>query len=204
VKSNSRSDKRFCYRRTSPDTRNKRKGNAALQHDNDMFGPRRPRKTYAHYRQTLPAGSDINRGSNRTLGVVSTFGGIWPGLGRRRGRKDLHLEGGGQHQARAIIAKVSVRVSARANTSTDRSVASASCPPRTSARLMASVARLRGWSRRRTTWPSSSYRCCTSSAKEATCSRANEASSRADSTFVHANTAASGSGSSQSSRGFFN
>jgi hypothetical protein len=44
VKSNSRSDKRFCYRRTSPDTRNKRKGNAALQHDNNMFGPRRPRK----------------------------------------------------------------------------------------------------------------------------------------------------------------
>jgi hypothetical protein len=133
-----------------------------------MFGPRRLRKTYAHYRQTLPAGSDINRGSSSTLGVVSTFGGIWPGLGRRRGRKDLHLEGGGQHQARAIIAKVSVRVLARENTSTGRSVASASCPPRTSARLMAL-----------TTWPGSSRRCCTSSAREATCSRANEASSRA-------------------------
>jgi hypothetical protein len=140
VKSNSRSDKRFCYRRTSPNTRNKRKGNTALQHDNDMFGPRWPRKTYARYRQTLPAGSDINRGSSSTLGVVSTFGGIWPSLGRRRGRKDLHLKGGSQHQARAIIAKVSVRVPARANTSTGRSVASASCPPRTSARLMASVA----------------------------------------------------------------
>jgi hypothetical protein len=44
VKSNSRSDKRFCYRQTSPDTRNKRKGNAALQHNNNMFGPRRPQK----------------------------------------------------------------------------------------------------------------------------------------------------------------
>jgi hypothetical protein len=44
MKSNSRSDKRFCYRRASPDTRNKRKGNAALQHDNNIFGPRRPRK----------------------------------------------------------------------------------------------------------------------------------------------------------------
>jgi hypothetical protein len=43
VKSNSRSDKRFCYRRTSPDTRNKEK-NAALQHDDGMFGPRRPQK----------------------------------------------------------------------------------------------------------------------------------------------------------------
>jgi hypothetical protein len=140
MKSNSRSDKRFCYRQTSPDTRNKRKGNVALQHDNDMFGPRRPRKTYAHYRQTLPAGSDINRGSSSTLGIVSTFGGIWPSLGRRRGWKDLHLEGGGQHQARAIIAKVSVRVLAWADTSTGRSIALASCPPRTSARLMASAA----------------------------------------------------------------
>jgi hypothetical protein len=28
-----------------------------------MFGPRRPQKTYAHYRQTVPAGSDINRGA---------------------------------------------------------------------------------------------------------------------------------------------
>jgi hypothetical protein len=140
VKSNSRSDKRFCYRRTSPNTRNKRKGNIALQHDNDMFGPRQPRKTYAHYRQTVLADSEINRGSSSTLGVVSTFGGIWPGLGRRRGQKDLHFEDGSQHQARAIIAKVSVRVPTRANTLTGRSVASASCPPRTSARLMASAA----------------------------------------------------------------
>ena len=41
-----------------------------------------------------------------------------------------------------------------------------------------------------------------SSAREAAVSRADEVSFRADSTFVHANTAASGSGSSQSSRGF--
>jgi hypothetical protein len=44
VISNSRSDERFCYRQTSPDTRNKRKRNATLQRDNDMFGPRRPQK----------------------------------------------------------------------------------------------------------------------------------------------------------------
>jgi hypothetical protein len=141
VRSNSRSDKQFCYRRTSPDTRNKRKGNTALQHDNNMFGPRRPqKKTYAPYRQTLPAGSDINKGNISTLGVVSTFGGIWPGLGRRRGRKDLHLEGGRQHHARAIIAEVFARVPARADTSIGCSVASTSCPPRTSARLTASAA----------------------------------------------------------------
>jgi hypothetical protein len=63
-----------------------------------MFGPQRPRKTYAYYKQTIPAGSDIDRGSNSTLGVVSTFGGIWPGLGWHHGRKDLHLEGGRQHR----------------------------------------------------------------------------------------------------------
>jgi hypothetical protein len=64
VKSNSCSDKRFCYRRTSPDTRNKGKRNAALQLDDGMFGPRwLQKKTYAYYRPTDPAGSDINRGA---------------------------------------------------------------------------------------------------------------------------------------------
>jgi hypothetical protein len=62
VRSNSSSDKRFCYRRASPDTRNKRKRNAALQRDDSMFGPRRPQKTYAYYRRTDPAGSDIDGG----------------------------------------------------------------------------------------------------------------------------------------------
>jgi hypothetical protein len=52
VKSNSRSDKQFCYRQVSPDTRNKRKSDAALQHDNSVFGPRRPQKTYTHYKTT--------------------------------------------------------------------------------------------------------------------------------------------------------
>jgi hypothetical protein len=169
-----------------------------------MFGPRRLQKTYAYYRQTVPAGSDINRGSSSTLGIVSTFGGIWPGLGRQHGRKDLHLEGRRQHRAWAIASRVSSRVLARADTSTGRSVASASCPPRTSAWLTASAARLRSWSRSRMTWPGPSRRCCTSSAWEATCSRADEAYSRADSASVHADTAAFGSGSSQSSRGFCN
>jgi hypothetical protein len=49
------------------------------------------------------------------------------------------------------------------------------------------------------TWPSSSYRCCISSAWEATCSRVDEASIRADATSVRA-TAASDFSSSQSSR----
>jgi hypothetical protein len=62
VKSNSRSDKQFCYRQISLDTRNKRKRNAALQRDDSMFGPRRPQKTYAYYRRTDPVGSDVDGG----------------------------------------------------------------------------------------------------------------------------------------------
>jgi hypothetical protein len=60
VKSNSRSDKQFCYRQISLDIRNKRKRNAALQHNDSMFGPWRPQKTYAYYRRTDPAGSDVD------------------------------------------------------------------------------------------------------------------------------------------------
>jgi hypothetical protein len=47
-----------------------------------MFGPRRPQKTYAYYRQTDPAGSDINKGGSSTLDIDSTFGEIRHGLGR--------------------------------------------------------------------------------------------------------------------------
>jgi hypothetical protein len=67
---------------------------------------------------------------------------------------------------------------------------------------MASAARLQGWSRQWTTWPGSSRRCYASSAWEVPCSWADEVSSPADSASVHAHTAAFGSGSSQSGRGF--
>jgi hypothetical protein len=62
VRSNSSSDKRFCYRRASPDTRNKRKRNAALQRDDSMFRPRRPQKTHAYYMRTNHAGTDVDGG----------------------------------------------------------------------------------------------------------------------------------------------
>jgi hypothetical protein len=88
--------------------------------------------------------------------------------------EDLHLEGRRQHRAWAIAARVSSRNPARADGSTSRSVASASCPPRTSTRLMALAARLQGWSRQWTTRPGSSRRCYTSSAWEVTCSWADE------------------------------
>ena len=169
-----------------------------------MFRLRRPQKTYAYLEQTVPAGSDTAGGGAAPSASFSTFDGIWPSLGRRHGRKDLHLEGIRQHCAWAIAARVSFRVLARADASASRSVASASCPPRTSAQLMASATRLLGWSRQWTTWSGSSRRCYTSSAWEVPCSWANEASSQADSASVHADTAASGSGSSQSSQRFYN
>jgi hypothetical protein len=116
--------------------------------------------------------------------------------------EDLHLKGRCQHRARAITARVSSRNPARADGLTGRSVASASCPPRTSARLMASAARLRGWSRQWATWTGSSRRCYASSAWGVPCSWADGASSRADSASIHADTVASGFSSSQSSQGF--
>jgi hypothetical protein len=88
VKSNSRSDKQFCYQQMSLDTRNRRKRNAALQHDDSMFGPRRPQKKYAHYKMNQSCRLRRRRkGSGSTLGVNSTFGEVRPSLGRQRGRR---------------------------------------------------------------------------------------------------------------------
>jgi hypothetical protein len=71
-----------------------------------MFRPQRPQKTYAYLKQTVPSDSDIGRGSSSTLDVVSTLGRIWPGLRRRRERKDLHLKGGSQRRAWALDSRV--------------------------------------------------------------------------------------------------
>jgi hypothetical protein len=88
VKSNSCSDKQFCYRQISPDTRNNRKRDAALQRDDSMFGPRRPQKTYAHYKMNRSCRlRRRRRGSNSTLGVNSTFDEVRPSLGRQHGRR---------------------------------------------------------------------------------------------------------------------
>jgi hypothetical protein len=158
MKSNSRSDKQFCYRQISPDTRNKRKRNTALQRDDNMFGPRRPQKTYAYYRRTDPAGSDVDGGGaahpRRQLHLRRS-----PTEPRTATRsEDLHSKGRRQHHARAITARVSSRDPGRADGSVGRPKASASCPPRTPARLVASATRLRRRSRQWTTRPGSSRR----------------------------------------------
>jgi hypothetical protein len=87
VKSNSHPDKQFCYRQISSDTRNKGKRNAALQHDDDMFGPRRPPKNIRILQINCSYRIKRQWGSSSTLGVDSTFGGIRPGLGRQHGRR---------------------------------------------------------------------------------------------------------------------
>jgi hypothetical protein len=64
---------------------------------------------------------------------------------------------------------------------------------------MASAAWLRSWSHSLVIWPSSSCRCCISSAREATYSQADEAFVRADAASIRA-AASTDFSSSQSSR----
>jgi hypothetical protein len=71
-----------------------------------MFRPQRPQKTYAYFKQTVLAGSDIGRGKSSTLGVISTLGRIWPGPRRRHEWKDLHLEGGSQRRTWTLDSRV--------------------------------------------------------------------------------------------------
>src|SRR5688572_19216057 len=151
-----------------------------------MFGPRRPQKTYAYYRQTDPAGSDINRGGSSTLGVDSTFGEIRPGLGRRHGR-------------RISTSKEPV--------GTAPGPSSPGSPPGTRPEQTARPAAPQpqptvprghqpgSWPRQ----PDSGVGPASGRPGQAP---AGQASFRANSASVHVDTAASGSGSSQSGRGF--
>jgi hypothetical protein len=53
-----------------------------------MFGPRRPQKTYAHYKINRSCRlGPRRRGSSSTLGVNNTFGKVRLCLGRQRGRR---------------------------------------------------------------------------------------------------------------------
>jgi hypothetical protein len=89
VKSNSRSDKRFCYRQISPNTRNKRKRNAAFTTRQQYVWA----STAAENIRTLQdkpilqARTLTVEGSSGTLGVNYTFGKVPPSLGRQRGRR---------------------------------------------------------------------------------------------------------------------
>jgi hypothetical protein len=150
-----------------------------------MFGPRRPQKKHTHTTHKL------------ILQVQTSIGGQQHPRRRLHLRRnptrprtttrseDLPLKGRRQHRAWAIAARVSSRNPTQADGLISRPVASASCPARTSARLMASATRLRRWSRQWMTRPGSSRRFYTSSAWEVTCSWA-------DKVFFSSQTAARG------------
>ena len=86
ARSNSRSHKHPCYRQKSPDTRNKRKGDAALQHSEGVYSG-----LGGHRRHTLQDTLILQarvltlEGGSNTLGIDDTFGEARPSLGRRRG-----------------------------------------------------------------------------------------------------------------------
>jgi hypothetical protein len=150
--SNSRSDERFCYRRTSPNTRNKGKRNATLQHDDGMFWPWRPQKTYAHYRQTVPAGSDVSRGAAAPSASTPPSAESNPAsdsnvVGGSPPRRKMSAPRLGHHRQGLLQEPGPSRRPDRP----PRSLSQLS--PRTPARLMASAARLQGWSRQWMTWP---------------------------------------------------
>jgi hypothetical protein len=148
VKSNSRSDKQFCYRQISPDTRNKGK-------------KKRSSTTQRQYVWASAAAENIRTLQDTPILQART---LTEGE-QQHPRRQLHLrrslteprtatwsedlcsEGRHQHRTRAIAARVSSRSPARADGSAGRPEASASCPLRTSARLVASATRLRRWSR---------------------------------------------------------
>jgi hypothetical protein len=171
----------------SPDTRNKRKRNAALQHDDSMFGPRRPQKTYAHYKMNRSCRLRRRRkGSSSTLSVNSTFGEVRPSLGRQRGQRistpkdDVSTAPGHRRQGLLQESGPSRRLGRPPRSLSQLSPEDTSLARGFGNSTPASIPPVDGPARLRPT----------------------KSSFRANSASVHANTAASGFGSSKSGRGF--
>jgi hypothetical protein len=149
MKSNSRSDKRFCYRQISPDTRNKRKRNAAFTTRRQCVWASAAAENIRTLQDKLilQARTLTVEGSSGTLGVNYTFGEVRPSLGRRRGRRistpkdDISVAPGPSPPGS------SPGIRLEQTSSAGHPEALASYPPRTSARLVASATRLRRRSR---------------------------------------------------------
>jgi hypothetical protein len=149
----------LCYRQISIDTRNKGK-------------KKRSFTTQRQYVWASAAAENIRTLQGKLILQVwtSTEGEQqhpWRQLHLRRSPteprtatqlEDLRSEGRRQHHARAIAARVSSRSPARADGSAGHPEASASCPPRTSAWLMALATRLRRRSHQWTARPGSGRR----------------------------------------------
>jgi hypothetical protein len=148
VKSNSRSDKQFCYQQISLDTRNKgkKKRNFTTQRQYVWASVATENMRTLQDKlilqvRTSMEGEQQHPRCQHHLRRSSTE----PRTATQS--EDLRSKGRRQHHARAIAARVSSRSPARADGSASRPEASASCPPRTSARPMASATRLRRRSR---------------------------------------------------------
>jgi hypothetical protein len=126
-------------------------------------------------------------GSSSTLGVNYTFGEVRPSLGRRRGRRISTLRDDINTTPGPSLPGPSPGIRLEQTARAGHPEASASCPPRTSAQLVASATQLRRRSHQWTTRPGSG--------RPNLLFEANFASVRAD-------TATSGFGSSKSDRGF--
>jgi hypothetical protein len=87
-------------------------------------------------------------GSSNTLGVNYTFGEVRPSLGRRRGRRISTPKDDISTTPRPSLPGPSPGIRLEQTARAGHPEASASCPPRTPARLMASATRLRRWSRK--------------------------------------------------------
>jgi hypothetical protein len=82
------SHKHPCYRQKSPDTRNKRKRDAALQHIEGVCSGLSGRRRHTlQDNLILQARVLTMEGGSSTLGIDDTIGEIRPSLGRRRGPK---------------------------------------------------------------------------------------------------------------------
>jgi hypothetical protein len=126
-------------------------------------------------------------GSSSTLGVNYTFSEVRPSLGRRRGRRISTLRDDIITTLGPSLPGPSPGIRLEQMARAGHPEASASCPPRTLAQLVASATQLRRRSRQWTTRPGSG--------RPNLLFEANFASVRAD-------TATSGFGSSKSGRGF--
>jgi hypothetical protein len=187
VRSNSSSDKRFCYRRASPDTRNKRKRNAALQRDDSMFGPRRPQKTYAYYMRTDPAGSDVD-GGGAAAPSAST-----PPLAKSDRASDGNTVGGSPLRRTTSAPRPGHRC---------QGLLQEPGPSRRLGRSPRSLSQLFPEDTSPAHGLGNPTPALVPPVDGPARLRPTKSSFRANSAFVHADTAASGSGSSQSGRGF--
>jgi hypothetical protein len=93
ARSNSRSHKHPCYRQKSPDTRNKRKRHAALQHSEGVCSGLGGRRRHTLQDNLILHARVLTlEGGSSTLGIDDTFGEVRPSLGRRRGPRISALE----------------------------------------------------------------------------------------------------------------